>query len=198
MRDLFRLFSTDPVVVEQGKAYVFYRLLGGLPLMLVMAERGFFNGVGLTRLHMRVAIVINASNVFLNYILIFGKFGAPRMETAGAGLASALATTIGAFVFLAMALFPGRRRRFLLFRRSVSRAVAWSIMRLALPSGLQAILVMLGFSVFTAIVARLGTVELAATNVCITVISSAVSFPFLFRMVSEIPILPISCIAAAR
>ncbi|MFC2170543.1 MATE family efflux transporter [Calditrichota bacterium] len=172
MRELFRFFSADPEVVREGSGYIYYRLLGGLPLMLIMAFRGFFNGIGKTRLHMSVAIIVNCSNVLLNYMFIFGNFGMPRMETHGAGLASALATAIGAITFLAIALRPYWRNEFQIFRiTNLNRNVSFSVLRLAFPTGLRALAEMFAFSAFTLIVARLGTVELAATNVCITVMS---------------------------
>lgn len=174
MREIFSLFSNDPAVIAEGRGYIFYRLLGGLPLMLIMAHRGFFNGIGKTQLHMRVAIVINTTNILLNYMFIFGNFGAPRMETPGAGLASALATTIGSLYFLSIGVKSRWKNKFDIYNmENLDKAVAWNIMRLTIPSGIQALLAMLGFSVFTALVARIGTVELAATNVCITVMSLA-------------------------
>ncbi|HEB84938.1 MAG TPA: MATE family efflux transporter [Bacteroidetes bacterium] len=172
MRDRFFLFSNDPIVVSEGRGYIYNRLLGGLPFMVIMAHRGFFNGVGETKLHMQVAILINSLNVVLNYFLIFGHGGFPRLETAGAGLASALGTTVGAGYFLLLGLNRKRRARYTYYRlANLDRVVTWRIARLALPSAAHSFMVMLGFSVFSALVARLGTVEMAATNVCINVAS---------------------------
>ncbi len=172
MRELFQLFASDPEVAAYGRGYIFYRLLGGLPVMLIWAHRGFFNGIGETQLHMRVALLINSFNVLFNYMFIFGKLGCPEMGAAGAGLASTLGSTIGAAYFVFLAFSGGRRERFRYYRRdNLSGDVARRVLRLAAPSSLHSLLVMLGFSAFSAIVARIGTIELAATNVTITVIS---------------------------
>lgn len=172
MSYLYPLFTDDPAVQELGSEYVLYRLYGGLPFLIIFVLRGFFNGVGQTTLHMRVAILVNITNIILNYLLIFGGFGFPRLETKGAAIASALATTIGAVYFLGISLAPRWRLQFRMYHRhNISRDIMANVVRLAVPSGLQAFLVMLGFSLFTSIVARVGTIELAATQVCISVMS---------------------------
>ncbi|MDP8237501.1 MAG: MATE family efflux transporter [Candidatus Hatepunaea meridiana] len=170
MSRLFQIFSEDPVVVAAGSGYMFYRLLGGLPFMLISAHKGFFNGISKTKLHMRVMILNNVLNVALNYALIFGKFGFPRMEVHGAGLATTLATIAGAVYFLLIALNHNKRKTFKYYRlNNLDFPVCSGIIKLAVPSGLQVLLAMTGYSVFAAIAARIGTVELAATNVCITI-----------------------------
>ncbi len=172
MRELYALFTNDPEVIVQGRQYIFYRLLGGLPFMFIAAYRGFFNGIGETRLHMWVSIIVNGSNILLNYLLIFGNFGFPRMETAGAGLASSLATLIGALVFVGIAMQSKWRSRYRLYRISnLDMAVTKTIIRLSASTGLQVLLVMLGFTLFGSIVAKLGTVQLAATHVCLSIMS---------------------------
>jgi putative MATE family efflux protein len=170
--DLFYLATNDPVVAEAGRGYVFYRILSGLPFLVMMAHRGFFNGIGLTRLDMKVAILSNVLNVFLNYLLIFGSWGFPRMECSGAALATTLANCVGMIYFICLALRPTRRQPYKYYRtRNIQGSVILGIVNLSVPSGTQVALTMLGFSVFSAIVARIGTIELAATNVVLTIMS---------------------------
>ena len=45
-------------------------------------------------------IIRSVLNIFLDYVLIFGKFGFPRMEIAGAALGTTIAEYIGAFYLL--------------------------------------------------------------------------------------------------
>jgi len=172
--DQFKYFSEDTAVIAAGKGYIFYRLLGGLPFLIIAAHRGFFNGISKTKLHMRVVIVNNILNVVLNYILIFGKFGLPRMEAHGAGLATTLATIIGAIYFFIITIQPSRRKPYRYYApANLSWDVCKGITRLAVPSGLQVLLAMTGYAAFSAIIARIGTIELATTNVCITIWSLA-------------------------
>jgi len=174
MSRLFRFFSDDQAVVAAGSGYLYYRLLSGLPFLIVTAHRGFFNGIGRTNLHMRVVIVANVFNVCFNYLLIFGRFGFPRMEAAGAGLGTTLANVVGMLFFIAIALKARRRRQFKYYQPgNIDLSACGGIVRLAVPSGLQVLISMAGYAVFNAIIARIGTIELASTNVCITIWSVA-------------------------
>lgn len=174
MSYLFRFFTEDQTVVAAGSGYIYYRLLSGLPFMLIVAHRGFFNGIGKTKLHMRVVIVNNVLNVGLNYALIFGRFGFPQMGAHGAGLATTLATIAGTLYFILIALDRKRRNPFRYYQfTNLDMDVCKGIIRLAVPSGLQVLLAMTGYAAFSAIIARIGTIELAATNVCITIWSLA-------------------------
>lgn len=174
MSGLFRIFSDDREVVIAGSGYIYYRLLSGLPFMIITAQRGFFNGISRTKLHMLVVLVSNVLNVILNYLLIFGKFGLPRMEASGAGLATTLANVIGCLLFIYISLRKHRRKPFGYYNPSnLDWNVCRGIIRLAVPSGLQVLLAMTGYAAFNAIISRIGTIELATTNVCITVWSLA-------------------------
>ena len=174
MSRIFFIFTEDPAVVVAGSGYISYRLLSGLPFMLMSAYRGFFNGIGKTKPYMRVVIVANMINVALNYALIFGKFGFPRMEAPGAGLATSIANIIGVVYFIIIAVKYKHRRQFRYHHpANCDLTVCRSIINLALPAGMQVLLSMIGYAAFIAIVARIGTIELATTNVCITIWSVA-------------------------
>lgn len=85
---------------------------------------------GKTRVCMYVSVLINAYNVVLNYILIFGKFGAPAMGAKGAALATVLGRMIGFFILL-----------FLLYR--LRRHTRWQMAADQIPIQLKNI-IMLG------------------------------------------------------
>ena len=44
---------------------------------------------------MVIAVVMNALNIVLDYALVFGAWGLPRLETVGAAWASAISATLG-------------------------------------------------------------------------------------------------------
>jgi MATE family, multidrug efflux pump len=172
LRAAFPLFTNDQAVVELGKGYVFYRLLGLMPYLIIMAHRGFFDGIGRTEFSMRAMLTVNGVNVIFNYLLIFGKFGFPEMGVSGAGLASTIGTFVGMTAFLFTGMLYKRRTNFKYYQlANVQREVVGRIVRLAFPSGVRMSLSMLGFVAFSTIVARLGTAEMAATNIIINIMS---------------------------
>jgi MATE family multidrug resistance protein len=166
------LFTNDPVVITDGKGYVYLRILGVLPFMVIMAHRGFFNGIGETHQFMVISILMNIINAGLNWVLIFGHFGLPAMGPRGAALGSTLGTVIGMLIFAGVGLGHRRRREYRYYHlANLSRNMARKILSLTIPSGSRSLLVMLGFATFSGIVARLGTVEMATTNVILNIVS---------------------------
>ncbi|MFH0881420.1 MAG: MATE family efflux transporter, partial [bacterium] len=138
----------------------------------IMAHRGFFNGIGETHQFMVISILMNVINVGLNWVLIFGHFGLPALGPRGAALGSTLGTVIGMLLFAAVGLGHKRRREYRYYHiANLSRNMARKILNLTIPSGSRSLLVMLGFATFSGIVARLGTVEMATTNVILNIVS---------------------------
>jgi putative MATE family efflux protein len=166
----------DPLY-EPALHYTLWRISGLVPFVVISALRGFFNGIGDTRQHMRVALFTNLVHIPLNWMLIFGHLGAPRLGAAGAGLSAMLATTAGALFFLWLAYRAGLRRRWhfhwgQVLRRPVQGLESpLHVLRLALPASAQAFFVLAGFTLFIAMMRHVGTVEVAATNVVFTILS---------------------------
>lgn len=67
-----------------------------IPLIVFQAFKQFSDGLSMTRLPMYATLLANIVNVVLNYILIFGKFGFPKMGIVGA----AMGTLVSRFVML--------------------------------------------------------------------------------------------------
>jgi multidrug resistance protein, MATE family len=167
--DIIGFFSSDPAVADAGAGYMQWRFIGLLFFLFVVSYRGFFNGIGHTKVFMYSAIVINLSNIVLNYILIFGKLGAPVMGLAGAGASSALSNVIGVIFFVSATFLSRYRRRYRYYSRlGFMGNVMRQMIRISAPVSFQNILILLGFLVFVAITGRIGTSQQAASQVVIT------------------------------
>ncbi|MGH8432182.1 MAG: MATE family efflux transporter, partial [Solimonas sp.] len=105
-------------------------------------------------------------NALFSSLLIFGAFGLPRLETAGAGLGATLAALVGLAVHVLLAMRIAPAPGFLATRPS------WQgmglILRIGLPVGVQQSLVYLGVTVYFAIIGLLGTGAVAAMNVVLS------------------------------
>jgi len=163
---IYPILIEDPAVVSYGIDYLKYRALGVSFAVIVSSFRGFFNGLGKTKVHMTVAIIMNGTNILLNYILIFGKFGFPRLEVKGAAMASAMSTIIGATTYIFIGHFERFHREYKYFRPSnIDGNVIKGIIRLSYPPALQHFLVMTGFLAFLLILGKIGTVPVAGSNI---------------------------------
>ncbi len=142
--------DVQTVIVDYGT----YRMWGIVSMALTMGLKGFFDGLGRTWIHFVSSVVMNIFNILFCYIFIFGKFGAPVMGAAGAGLAALLATWIGLFTMVIYLWLD--RTTFRPFRISnLSMPLIWDILKLSVPAAVATVIMMFGFQVFVRIVAML-------------------------------------------
>ncbi len=167
--DVINFFAANPEVAIAGTGYMQWRFIGIGVFLFVVSYRGFFNGIGHTKVFMYSAIIISLSNIIFNYVFIFGAFGIPSMGLTGAGLAVALSNVLGCAFFLTATFQPGYRKTYKYYSRlQIRMEVLRQIVRISLPVSFQNILILLGFLVFAAIAGYVGTTEQAATQVVIT------------------------------
>ncbi len=159
--------NSDPAVIEQGVPYLEARVLAIIFVAFNYAFRGYWNAVDRSKLYMSTLVVMHSSNIVLNYILIFGKFGAPALGVLGAGIASALSTVVGTAMYIHLGLRYARENGFL--KRLPSGSETRTLVRLALPNGVQQTLFSAGFVMTFWIIGQVGTAEVAAANVLINV-----------------------------
>lgn len=76
--------------------YMFFRLLGAPAVLVSLACFGALRGVQDMRTPLYVAVGINAINVFLDWLLVFGVGPFPSMGVSGAAIASSASQWIGA------------------------------------------------------------------------------------------------------
>ena len=163
---IYPWLHADPTVVKLGVEYSTYRFLGMVSMALTIVYKGFFDGIGRTKVHMNAAIVMNVVNVVLNSVLIFGLGPFPKMYVGGAGLASLIATFVGLGMMILYSVEGDTRTRYGLFaRRTLSWKVTRSVAKLGIPGGLATLFVMTGFGAFIVIVGRL---DMAAVREAVT------------------------------
>jgi putative MATE family efflux protein len=157
---VLKLLIRVPEVREAARQYMQFRLLGIASMAITFSFKAFFDGIGKTHVHMVSAVVMNALNIFLCWVFIFGNLGAPHMGIGGAGLAGFASTWVGLLVMVAWALAPSYRRVYEPFALGkLHRGTIWSILRLSIPSGVATVAVMTGFALFSMIVSRLDAMK---------------------------------------
>ncbi len=165
--DLFPFLIADPAVIAIGVPYLCARLLGMPGVGSNFAFRGYWNGVDLSKLYLRTLLVMHASNIALNYLLIFGKFGFPELGALGAGVASTIATYIGTITYVLLGFRHARPHGFL--KALPGRAALRRLLTLSAPAGLQQLFMATGYTALFWIVGKVGTADLAAGNVLLNI-----------------------------
>lgn len=143
---------------KAAAAYLRWRLLGITSMAATFAFKAFFDGLGKTHVHLFSAVVMNALNIVLCLLLIFGNetLGLPKMGIAGAGIAGFVSTYVGLAIMIAFALHPYYRKQFHPFSfKNLSLSLTWSIVKLSIPSAVATIAVMTGLGLFTRVASKL-------------------------------------------
>ena len=159
----FPLLSQDANVATQGTVYLQARLVGLIAMGTNFVFRGYWNAVNLSAIYMRTVIIMNVTNIFLNWVLIFGNLGAPELGILGAGIGTTAALSIGSITYFMTAYRRSRAAGFLV--GWPDWAMLWTLIRLSVPAGIQHVFFALGMTFFFWILGSIGTAELAAGHV---------------------------------
>ncbi len=96
---IFSKMVSSEAVLKEALRYMSWRKFGLVAIFGVIAFRSLYVGIAQTKVLAYSSWLMGGANFVLNYALIFGKFGLPKMEIEGAALASTLAE------FCALGLF---------------------------------------------------------------------------------------------
>lgn len=138
-RPLMRNMQQPPEVVELAMPYLTLVAASLIPLIIFQAFKQFSDGMSMTKYPMYATIIANLVNILLNYIFIFGKFGAPALGVVGAAIGT-LASRIVMMGYLWYMLYKHEISRFFVTRIRIftlSPRVLKKILNLGFPSALQ-------------------------------------------------------------
>jgi len=107
MKPLMHHMNQPKEVVELALPYLDVVAFSLIPLVVFQAFKQFSEGLSHTQYPMYATIVANVVNITINYLLIFGSFGFPKLGIVGA----AIGTLISRFVMLVMIWYQLRSRK---------------------------------------------------------------------------------------
>lgn len=176
---LLTALGAEPRVSALAVPYMKALAMGVLPLLLYFALRRTMQAMNLVKPVAFALITANFVNLAGNWLLVYGKWGAPAMGVVGSGWSTAIARTYMAAVLVAYLLWYDRKHRTRLLHtpvevdlRRIRRLIA-----LGLPAALQITLEMAVFALATALIARLGAVALASHQIALNTVSLTYMVP---------------------
>lgn len=164
---MFQILTPDPEVIDHAVPYFEARAFGMVALGLNFAYRGFWNGISMAKVYMHTLIVMNIANIILNYVLIFGHWGVPALGTQGAGIGTTLSAWIGVAFYAVQARARVSDCGYLKVRPA--RAEISKLLSLSLPVSIQQLFFAMGLTVYFWIIGRVGSEELAISNVMLNI-----------------------------
>ncbi|MEM9143878.1 MAG: MATE family efflux transporter [Bacteroidota bacterium] len=165
-------------VVELAIPYLDLVAFSLIPLITFQAFKQFADGMSLTKYPMYATVLANVVNIVLNYLLIFGAFGFPKLGVVGA----ALGTLISRFIMLGFIWILLRNRKQTrnyvtgFNFRSIEKKVIRKIIDLGLPSAMQMFFEVALFTVAIWLSGALGKNAQAANQIALNL--SSMTFMF--------------------
>lgn len=178
-RDVLRYMGQDPEVVRL--AVPFLSLMGWsiIPMLLFMTLKQFADGLQFTRTAMLLSLAAIPVNVFLNWLLIYGNWGFPRMELLGAGWATLISRTLIFLILLWIILQHKTFRPFVQRTEWFLRARTWrELLGIGVPSALQIGMEAGAFAVSGIVIGTISAVAQAAHQIAL----SCAAFTFMVSM----------------
>jgi putative MATE family efflux protein len=162
----FVLMGTEPDVTQLGIRYLRIIFIGAVFFFLIDVFSAIFRAAGDTKTPMLVIGGSLALNIVLDPILIFGLGPFPRMETAGAALASIFSQAVGSSLFIWLIARGKLGFRFsLLPALKLDLSMVWRILRVGIPASSAWILFSVVYLFLNKIVALFGTEAIAALGI---------------------------------
>ena len=172
-------WGLNPAVLHLLRPYLDVLTWSVLPLLLYSSFRRYLQGMGVVRPVMVALIAANLVNLFVNWLLIFGRLGAPAMGVRGSAWATVIARIGMAAVLLGVILHRERGKRPGLFATPLRIELARMrrLLALGLPAASQVTLEVGVFAAATALAGRLAPASLAAHQIGINIVSFTFMVP---------------------
>lgn len=164
------LFGHRAELLAEETIYYRWMVYGGVFLAMSWSMGGYFTGQRRMRPNVLSQVFACAVNIVLDYALIFGAWGFPRMGIKGAAIATFLSGTISPLLQFGWMLHDrvvremGWREVFRLRPDLLRR-----ILRFGLPAGIQHVFDLGAFAVFLLLTGTLDELSLTASNVAFSI-----------------------------
>ena len=165
-RPVMQLMLSSEVILEASYDFFTVRVWGLLFSFVNVMYRAFYVAIIRTKVLTLNAIVMAGINVLLDYVLIFGKFGAPRLGLEGAAIASVMAEAGSLLFFLLYTRYAVDRKKYnLKLRLRIDFPVIRQILNVSVFMMLQQFVPLATWFVFFLAIEHIGQRELAIANV---------------------------------
>ena len=144
--------------------FLLFLSTGFIPLFLYTVIRCFFDAHGKTKISMYISFSILPINTIMNYLLIFGKFGFPKLGGIGTGIATSVSYWIAFFIAILFLYKIEIFKKYHFFERLPKPALSgWKeLLNTGVPIGMSIFFEVSIFAVVTLLMSRFSVGTIAA------------------------------------
>jgi len=179
MPRFLRAIHVDTALMFETIPYTNALTWGLFPLLLYFAVRRCLQAMNMVRPVAFALVTANIVNAVGNWILIYGKWGAPAMGTVGSGWSTAIARVYMAAVLIGYLFWYDRKHRTELLKTPVDIDLGRikQLIALGFPAALQFTLETGVFATVTTLIAKLGPVPLATHQIALNTVAFTYMVP---------------------
>ena len=123
--------SQAELILDEGQKYMYLMGFIGIQMMISSILSSSYREIGRVRVILVITLIAAGSNAFLNWVLIYGHLGMPRLEVQGAAYATIIAKTVEMLLLIGYTI--KERPEFISF--SVFKRIDWALFGRILKKG---------------------------------------------------------------
>ena len=163
---LFTLLGQDPSIAPLAAAYLHPLAWAMPPTFLMMVFLEFLVGLGHTRVIMVFTLLSVPLTILFSYLLIFGKWGLPYLQIAGAGWGILIGNTITAIALIIFVLSHNVYKNYFTHCFNFNKpSFVWELLRVGVPMGFMYCLEVGFFFTMMLIMGSINIPSLAANQI---------------------------------
>ena len=163
-----RVLHQPPEIIPDASAYLHISIAGVLPFLAFVVLRQSLQAMHRVAPMVWTIVIANLMNAGLNWVFVYGHLGSPALGVSGSAIATAISRWVMMILLLAFA-WRDLEPNLVPFRRE---AFEWAPLRrmlaVGLPIGSQQLLEAAAFGAIGLLMGVLGTIEIAAHQIAIT------------------------------
>lgn len=162
---LFDFLVQSDIIYDKSLEYLYHRSWGVFFAYAGLCVIALYMGIARSRFIIYDTLVLASVNIFLDYVLIYGKWGFPFMGIKGAGLASSTAEVVAIVIFFIYILLDRQIKPMKLFSwGGFNLQLIKDELRISTPIVIQYAVSVGSWFVFFSLVEKMGERSLAITN----------------------------------
>jgi len=161
----------DPEVAALAEPFLKIMAISTIPMIMFMAAKQFTDGLELTRTAMILSLLALPLNIAINWLLVYGNGGFPRLELVGAGYGTLITRILILVALLYIILTHPLFRKYIAVRKKqwvLKKQSVKELLSIGIPSSLQAGMESGAFAVTGIIIGTISAVEQAAHQIALS------------------------------